>query len=92
MESICKKCGRPLSKGELRYQVTIQVTSMFDGFMEIPEGDMEEEMERIIEAVRRHDPEELEKDVVQTISLVVCRACRNKLVREYDIKDPRVVH
>ena len=61
MESICKKCGRPLSRGELRYQVTIQVTSMFDGFMEIPEGDMEEEMERIIEAVRRHDPEELEK-------------------------------
>jgi hypothetical protein len=92
MMKMCDKCGRPLGRGELSYQVTIDLVSMFDGYIEAAEGDVDEELERLIEAVSRQDPDEVAKDVAQTIQLVMCRACRNQLVKEYDHEGTRVFH
>ena len=92
MESVCRKCGRPLRPGELKYQVRIDVVSMFDGIIDEPEQGVDEELERLIQAVNRRDPEELAKDISQTISLVMCRQCRNQLVKEYEVKPFLVVH
>lgn len=87
MDSFCQKCGRPLGQGELKYKVRIELTSMFDGFIPEPEGDIDVELERLIEAVSQQDPGEMAKDVAQTIILVMCRDCRNRLVKEYDISN-----
>lgn len=88
----CDKCGRPLRPGELTYQVTIDLVSMFDGYIESGEGDVEEELEQLIQAVSRQDPDEVAKDVAQTIHMVMCRNCRNQLVKEYDREATRVFH
>lgn len=92
MVSVCGKCGRPLRPGELKYQVRIDVVSMFDGVIDEPEQGEDEELERLIQAVNRRDPEELARDVSQTISLVICRQCRNQLVKEYETKTCRTMH
>jgi hypothetical protein len=84
MMKLCDKCGRPLRRGELTYKVTIDLVSMFDGYIEAAEGDVDDELERLIDAVSRQDPDEVAKDVAQTIQLVMCRSCRNQLVKEYD--------
>ncbi|MEW5725471.1 MAG: hypothetical protein AB1896_20345 [Thermodesulfobacteriota bacterium] len=91
MENVCQKCGRDLAPGELRYRVTIDCTSMWDGYIEEPDGDVDEEIERLIEVLSRQSPREMQQDVAVTISLVLCRGCRNKLVREWEPAD-RVVH
>lgn len=93
MESFCQKCGRRLRPGELRYQVKIEIISAFDGYLPESDEDIDAELSRLIEAVTRQDPEEAAKDVAQTIFLVICRSCRNRLAREYDIvQEQRVVH
>lgn len=93
MENYCQKCGRRLRPGELRYYLKLELTSMFDGVVEEPEEDLDAELERLIEAVSRQDPEEVAKDVAFRLSLVVCRSCRNRLVEEYDrTHPPRLVH
>jgi hypothetical protein len=76
----------------LKYQVRIDVVSMFDGVIDEPEQGEDEELERLIQAVNRRDPEELARDVSQTISLVICRQCRNQLVKEYETKTCRTMH
>ncbi|MBW2063113.1 MAG: hypothetical protein JRI95_16340 [Deltaproteobacteria bacterium] len=90
MEEFCYKCGRPLKDEELQYGVKIELISLFHGYLEEPEGDVDEEIERLIEAVGRQDPREVEKDVAQIIYLVLCRSCRNRLVKEWDVK--KVLH
>ena len=86
----CEKCGRVLRPGELSYQVRIDLVSTFDGYIEEPDEETEEELDRLIQAVAAQDPEEAAKDVAQTIQLTLCRACRNELVREYDLKSRRL--
>ncbi|MBW1708259.1 MAG: hypothetical protein JRG97_05235 [Deltaproteobacteria bacterium] len=90
MDEFCQKCGRTLKPEELQYGVKIELTSLFHGCLEEVDGDIDQEIERLIEIVSRQDPEEAEKDVAQTIYLVICRSCRNQLVKEWDIK--RRVH
>ena len=74
------------------YQVRIELISMYDNHVEPPEGDIDEELERLIEAVSRQDPVEAAKDVAQVIRLVLCRQCRNRLVKEYDLEHAPLYH
>ncbi len=92
MGELCDKCGRAFHDGELRYQVKIETTSLFDGYIEEPDGDMDEEIERLIEVLSRQDPKQAEKDVAHSFRMVLCPVCRNRLIKEYEKKTPRVVH
>lgn len=92
MEFYCQKCKRPLKPGELRYGLKIDLISLFDGHLEEPEGDLDEELDWLVESLRRQDPAEAAKDVAQTITLVICRRCRNQLVREWDVEEKKVLH
>ena len=92
LEPVCGKCGRVLKPGELKYKVTIDLVSMYDGYIEESDQDVEEEIERLIDALSRQDPEDAAKDVAQTILLVMCRQCRNALVKEYDTASIRIIH
>ena len=90
--SICQKCGQPLKPGSLRYQVTIELVSMFDGYIEETEEMSDEHIEKLLQSISKKDPGELMNDVVQTISLVVCRSCRNNLVKIWDVDNKKVMH
>ncbi len=92
MESICRKCGCVLRPGQLRYRVRIDIISMFDGYVEEPDGDVDMEMERLIEILSRQDPLEAARDVAHSIALVLCRQCRNRLVREYEPEESLTLH
>lgn len=92
MQTTCDKCGRAFEPGDLKYKVRIELISMYDGYVEEPEGDVDEELERLIHVLSAQDPREAARDVAQTIMLVMCRECRNKLVREYQEQDARVFH
>ncbi len=93
MRTECGKCGRQFAAGELRYHVRIDILSLFDGYLPEPADDIDAELERLIEAVSRQNPDDVAKDVAQTIELTVCRECRNRLVRDYDIvRTPEMVH
>lgn len=82
-----------MKRGELAYQVKIELVSMFDGYIDEPVGDLDEEIEALVKAVSSQDPDEALKDVYQTIMLIICRACRNDLVKDWDVDDvEKVVH
>ena len=83
MEETCQKCSRPLAPGELRYQCTIDLRSMWDGYIDEPKGGPDEEIESLLEILSRQSPQEMMDDVALTISLVICRDCRNRLVKDY---------
>ncbi|NIO05587.1 MAG: hypothetical protein GTN74_13560 [Proteobacteria bacterium] len=78
----CCKCGRYLPSGNLRYVVHIRVFADFDGVLSIPEGDIEGELERILQEVEFRDPKDLEREVYEEIGLLLCKLCRDRFVRE----------
>ena len=96
MEDTCQKCGRVMRPGQLKYQVRIDITSLYDGVIEVDDQITDEEidleLDRLIEAVSRQDPAEVAKDIIQSIVMVVCRDCRNGLVREWEPKGGTVLH
>ena len=67
----CLKCGQYLSPGSLKYVVHIRVFADFDGVLSIPEGEMEGEMDRILEEIESRNPGDLEREVYQEIGLLL---------------------
>ena len=67
----CFKCGRYLSPGNLKYVVHIKVYADFDGFLSIPDGDLDEEMDRILGEIEWRNPADLEREVYQEIGFLL---------------------
>ena len=86
MGANCDKCGQVLEPGALRYGLKIELVSVFDGYIQDTTEDIDEELAGLIDVLSQADPVEIEKDVAQTIELVICRMCRNALVKEWDVK------
>ncbi len=76
----CVKCGKSLPEGSLKYVVDIRVYADFDGVLNFPEGDIEEEVGRM--KIERMDPRELEKDVYQEMAFLLCKGCRDRFVED----------
>ena len=82
----CFRCGKELQPGGPFYVVHIRVVSGFDGILtEAPEG-IDEELRELIEQAQHLDPSELEKDVYEEITLVICKSCRDRFVD--DVRHP----
>ncbi len=78
----CFRCGKELQPGGLFYVVHIRVLSGFDGILSESEEGIEEQLRELVEQTQRLDPKELEKDVYEEITLVVCKSCRDRFVDE----------
>lgn len=85
MPKFCQKCGRPIKTNDLAYKLKIDLTSLPEEQLSLPDEDIDRYLERIIKEVERRAPNDLEKDVFQTINLTICRPCRNRLVMEWDL-------
>ena len=81
-ERKCFRCGKELQPGGLFYVVHVRVFSGFDGILTEPPGDIDQQLNHLLEQVQHMDPKELEKDVYEEITLIVCKSCRDRLVDE----------
>lgn len=78
----CWRCGKKLEPGGLVYVVQIRVFADFDGILTEPEGEVDEQLSQLIRQVERADPEEMEKDVYEEYTLLLCKSCRDRFVDE----------
>ena len=76
------KCGKRLPEGSLKYVVNIRVYADFDGVLNLPGGDIEEEVHRLMGEIERMDPGELEKDVYQEMAFLLCKGCRDTFAED----------
>jgi hypothetical protein len=78
----CFRCGKGLQPGGLFYVVYIRVVSGFDGILSEPAEGIDQQLKELLEQVPQLDPKELEKDVYEEITLIMCKSCRDRLVDE----------
>lgn len=78
----CFRCGKGLQPGGLFYVVHIQILSGFDGILSEPAEGIDQQLKGLLEEVQQSDPKELEKDVYEEITLIMCKSCRDRFVDE----------
>jgi hypothetical protein len=78
----CFRCGKGLQPGGLFYVAYIRVVSGFDGILSEPAEGIDQQLKELLEQVPQLDPKELEKDVYEEITLIMCKSCRDRLVDE----------
>jgi hypothetical protein len=76
------KCGKDLPEGSLKYVVDIRVYADFDGVLHFPEGDIAEEIHRLVEEIEQMDAHELEKEVYQELGFLLCKGCRDRFMED----------
>ena len=81
-ERECFRCGKKLPAGDLVYVANIRVFADFDGVLLDPEEGVEEQMGKIFEQIQDADPDELEKEVYEEFTLILCKSCRDRFVDE----------
>jgi hypothetical protein len=81
-ERNCFRCGKKLQPGNLFYVVHIKVFSGFDGILSETAEGIDEQLMELLEQVQKLDPKELEKDVYEEITWIVCKSCRDRFVDE----------
>ncbi len=85
--STCERCGKYLRPGGLKYRVDITITSAFNGV--IDEHYEEGEIKELVEEIKQMDPDELEKEVYQELTMTLCKDCRSGLI-DYLYEDEEV--
>ena len=64
------------------YVVEIRAFADFDGVLAESSWDFDRELKDLLEEIEQSDPEELEKEVYQEYTLLLCRSCRDRFVEE----------
>ncbi len=101
-ERTCWRCGKELPPGGLTYVIDIKVFAGFDGLLLEPEEGIDKELRRLMDQIEKSDPKELEKEVYEEFTLLLCKSCRDRFVDEIQHpwagplrirKDPdRIIH
>ncbi|NWG03111.1 MAG: hypothetical protein HXY44_09675 [Syntrophaceae bacterium] len=76
----CFRCGKELRPGGLFYLFQIKVISGFDEILMEPTGEIDQQLHQLLEQVQHCDPKELEREVYEEMTLIVCKGCRDRLV------------
>ncbi len=79
---ICFRCGRRLPFGSLKYVINISISADFDGILLEPDGDINDEYERLLSEIEDLDEEALERDVYQDFDFILCNSCKDQWTRE----------
>jgi hypothetical protein len=81
-ERRCFRCGKELLPGSLTYVAHIRVFADFDGVLLEPEGGIDRQLKQMFEQIEQSDPKELEKEVYEEFTLLLCKSCRDRFVSE----------
>jgi hypothetical protein len=76
------RCGIELPYGSLVYVVQIKVFADFDGVIVDPDEESRQPMEKLLEQIQKADPKELENEVYEEFTFVLCKRCRDGFVDE----------
>lgn len=85
-EKNCFRCGKYFQPGSLFYVVHLKVFSGFDGVLAEPAEEIDQQIKGLLDAAQQVDPKDLEKEIYEEITIVVCKSCRDRLVN--DIRHP----
>ena len=82
----CDGCNRDLSMGSPKFNVRIEVTSDFDGFLpeDTSEGDMSDRFRELFEQIEALTSDELEAEVQVEYEMCLCPECRHRFVEELE--------
>jgi hypothetical protein len=78
----CSRCGKKLPPGSLAYVFHVRAFADFDGVIVEPEEAIDPQVEKLLRQIERQDPKELEKEVHEEFSLLLCKRCRDRFVKE----------
>ncbi len=78
----CQRCAKDIPPGGLAYVAQVRVYADFDGVILEPEEEIDQYLERIFKEAERSDPRELEKEVYEEFTLLLCKSCRDRFARE----------
>ncbi len=78
----CHSCLRELPSGSLKYIVEIRSFADFDGYLEDYEGDVEEGINELLDAMENVDTKTLEDDVSKELIYILCKQCRDKFTND----------
>lgn len=78
----CNNCGRELQKGSLKYIVEIRSFADFDGYLEEYNGDVEEGINELLDAMESLDQKSIEEDVSRELIFILCKSCRDKFTND----------
>ncbi len=81
-ERKCMRCGIRLPYGSLVYIVQVKAFADFDGVILESEEESQQPLDKLIEEIKDRDPKELEKEVYEEFTLVLCKSCRDRFVNE----------
>jgi hypothetical protein len=76
----CDGCEKDLQMGSAKYNVRVEITSDFDGFLPDYEDDEDAAMCSVLDHLGQMSAEELEQDVHLEAEMTLCKACRDRLV------------
>lgn len=76
------RCGKELPAGSMTYVVHIRVFAGFDGFLLEPEEGIDNQLKQLLDQIEKMDPKELEKEVYEEFTLLLCKSCRDRFVDE----------
>jgi hypothetical protein len=79
-ERKCMRCGTQLPYGSLVYMVQVKVFADFDGVILESEEESQQPLDQLLEQIKNEDPKELEKEVYEEFTLVLCKRCRDRFV------------
>ena len=72
----CRRCGKVLPPGSLKYIVQIHITADFDNYITEEEFNEEVPLERIVESVEKQGVR-AERDVMDDVAFFLCNKCKN---------------
>jgi hypothetical protein len=86
----CSRCGRKLPPGSLAYAANLRVFADFDGVLLEPEEGVDRQLKEVLEQIQECDPKELEQDVYEEFTMILCKKCRDEFVEQtrYPWKGP----
>ncbi len=85
-ERNCFRCGKRLEPGSLFYMIHVKVFSGFDGILSEHAEGIDQQLAGLLEATENLDPKEMEKEIYEEITLIVCKSCRDRFVE--DLRHP----
>jgi len=76
---LCDHCGQEIEPGRAHYRVAVTLEAGFDGVLaDMPgEGDIGDTLKKLEKDKRT--AKELENEIYQSLELILCPGCRNKL-------------
>jgi hypothetical protein len=82
----CDRCGKALLADEpVRYVAELKIYAAYDP-LELTAADLAEdhraEIERLVKAIERSDPERLEDDVARALKLDLCASCQRVFLKD----------